>query len=156
MDEPVIRPLNPVDAEALGEMLEACSEQTYRFFHPYPLTRDSAQRAANDPNVAAFAAELEGRILGYVWIDREPPLPWLGICVRDDAQNRGIGMRLMERAVEEARRLGKDGVQLTVMRENARAVALYERFGFVIDGEAADPFGPSHHMTLTFEASERG
>ncbi len=139
------------DGEALGEMLENCSERTYHFFHPYPLTRESGLKIAANENIICFIAFADdGAAVGYIWIGRAGEVPTLGICVRDGWQGLGIGRGLMERVIAEAKTGGKKGIQLTVMKDNARGIALYQSVGFVIDGDAPDPVGPSYHMTLRF------
>jgi ribosomal protein S18 acetylase RimI-like enzyme len=146
-----VRLKTPDDGEALGEMLASCSERTYYFFHPYPLTRESGLKVAADENIVCFVAFADnGAAVGYVWIGREGDMPTLGICVRDGWQELGVGRVLMERIIAEAKNLGKKGIQLTVMKDNARGIALYQSVGFVIDGDAPDRVGPSYHMTLRF------
>lgn len=146
-----VRLKTPDDGGALGEMLASCSERTSYFFHPYPLTRESGLKVAADENIICFVAFADdGAAVGYVWIGREGDAPMLGICVRDGWQELGVGRALMERIIAEAKNLGKKGIQLTVMKDNARAIALYQSLGFVIDGDAPDRVGPSYHMTLKF------
>ena len=140
------------DGETLGEMLANCSERTYYFFHPYPLTHQSGLKVGADENIICSIAEAaDGKAVGYVWIGREGDVPTLGICVRDGWQGVGVGRTLMARITAEAKRLRKKGLQLTVMKDNANAIALYQSFGFIIDGDASDRVGPSYHMTLRFE-----
>ncbi|MBI1928981.1 GNAT family N-acetyltransferase, partial [Candidatus Poribacteria bacterium] len=104
------------DGEALGEMLANCSERTYHFFHPYPLTRESGLKIAADANIICFIAFADdGATVGYIWIGREIlnlQVPTLGICVRDGWQGLGGGRALMERILAEAKTLGKKGIQL--------------------------------------------
>jgi ribosomal protein S18 acetylase RimI-like enzyme len=139
------------DGEALGAMLERCSQQTYYFFHPYPLTRESGLKAAADESIICFVAFAEDSAVGYAWMSSESDEPSLGVCVCDDWQGLGIGRILLGRLIEEAKRQRKKRMQLTVMKDNARAIALYHSIGFVIDGDAPDSMGPSHHMTLNLE-----
>ncbi|HKT85283.1 MAG TPA: GNAT family N-acetyltransferase [Novosphingobium sp.] len=47
-----------------------------------------------------------------------------------DATGRGIGTRLMDWALEEARRFGADEIQLSVYSENHGAQKFYARYGF--------------------------
>jgi putative acetyltransferase len=55
--------------------------------------------------------------------------------VRDDWQGRGVGTKLMEALIDLADNwLGALRVELTVYTENERALKLYRRFGFEIEG----------------------
>lgn len=55
----------------------------------------------------------------------------LGIAVRCEYQNRGIGSRLMAEALKRAREYGFDLIELELRADNAAARRLYEKFGFV-------------------------
>ena len=53
------------------------------------------------------------------------------IAVEPDLQGDGVGRRLMDRVLDEARGRGKTRVGLYVIARNQRARALYERLGFI-------------------------
>ncbi|WP_369808039.1 GNAT family N-acetyltransferase [Leucobacter chinensis] len=57
-----------------------------------------------------------------------------GICVGQTARGRGIGSSLLEAAANKARQAGAKTVKLSVIDENPRARALYERHGFRATG----------------------
>ena len=54
----------------------------------------------------------------------------LGICVLRDYWGRGVGSMLMDAAVQTAQSAGYAQIELQVAADNARAIRLYERFGF--------------------------
>jgi putative acetyltransferase len=59
----------------------------------------------------------------------------IGMAVRDDWQSKGVGTALMEAALDLADNwLNLTRVELRVYLDNSAAVALYERFGFEIEG----------------------
>src|ERR687890_887580 len=59
----------------------------------------------------------------------------IGMAVRDEWQGKGVGTALMEAALDLADNwLGLTRVELTVCTDNAAAIALYEKFGFGIEG----------------------
>lgn len=68
----------------------------------------------------------------------EPPLPELeqptmslvGIGVAQSAQGHGVGRALVEEFVAAAARIGARSLELTVRRENAGALRLYEHAGW--------------------------
>ena len=59
----------------------------------------------------------------------------IGMAAHDDWQGRNIGSALMEATLDLADNwLGLTRVELTVYVDNAAGVALYEKFGFEIEG----------------------
>ena len=59
----------------------------------------------------------------------------LGIAVRDDWQGRGIGTALIAALIDRADNwMNVLRIELTVFTDNDSARALYERFGFVVEG----------------------
>jgi L-phenylalanine/L-methionine N-acetyltransferase len=57
------------------------------------------------------------------------------MAVHDDDQGRGLGSALMSAMLDLADNwLGLRRLQLEVWADNARAIRLYEKFGFVIEG----------------------
>jgi ribosomal protein S18 acetylase RimI-like enzyme len=88
-----------------------------------------------------LVAEADGRVLGYVLVHQNIPLPSHqhvlginGLAVDPSAQGRGVGRALVEAAVAEAARRGASKVALRVLGENPGARRLYERCGFVVEG----------------------
>lgn len=60
----------------------------------------------------------------------------IGMMVHKDYQNKGIGTKLMEAALDIADNwLKLLRVELTVFADNAAAIHLYEKFGFVTEGK---------------------
>jgi ribosomal protein S18 acetylase RimI-like enzyme len=81
------------------------------------------------------AAASRGRqIVGNASLNRAPGnRRWRIICnivVQEEYQGHGIGRRLTEAAIAEARDLGSAGVLLQVYRDNPRALRLYTSLGF--------------------------
>jgi ribosomal protein S18 acetylase RimI-like enzyme len=60
---------------------------------------------------------------------------WIGIGVEAGARGQGVGQLLMEQAIAFARENGANYVGLFVDPTNTRAIALYQRVGFVQIGE---------------------
>ena len=59
----------------------------------------------------------------------------IGMAVRDDFQGQGIGTALMQAAIDMADNwLNLRRLELEVYTDNAAAVRLYQKFGFVIEG----------------------
>src|SRR5439155_24610069 len=59
----------------------------------------------------------------------------IGLCVHDDFHRRGIGSALLAALIDLADNwLGLRRLELTVYVDNAPAIALYRKYGFVIEG----------------------
>jgi putative acetyltransferase len=89
----------------------------------------------------SLVACVEDEVVGSLGLETSPTrwrmrhVATIGMAVRDDWQGRGVGTALMEAALDLADNwLGLTRVELTVYTDNAAAIALYEKFGFGIEG----------------------
>jgi ribosomal protein S18 acetylase RimI-like enzyme len=93
----------------------------------------------------AFVALKVGEVIGWCDIRRQA-LPAfahrgsVGMGVVAQWRGRGIGSRLLNAAIEDGFRRGLVRVELEVRADNARAIALYERIGFVREGIVHNAF----------------
>ena len=93
----------------------------------------------NKTSGPAFIAHREGKVVGWCDIRRQT-LPAfahrgsLGMGVVAEWRGRGIGFRLLDAALDAAFRQGFARVELEVRADNARAIALYDKIGFVREG----------------------
>ncbi|WP_323119119.1 GNAT family N-acetyltransferase [Burkholderia alba] len=88
-----------------------------------------------------LCALVDGRVVGHGGIEVGAPRrahgASLGINVHDAYSGRGVGTALMAALVGRAdRALGLRRIELTVFADNARAIALYRRFGFAEEGRS--------------------
>jgi ribosomal protein S18 acetylase RimI-like enzyme len=97
-----------------------------------------------DPASTFLLAESGDRIVGYVMLRdgevppqvRGPePIELVRIYADPDAIGTGIGSRLMQACLDAARGIGRRTVWLGVWEHNRRAIAFYDRWGFVRVGE---------------------
>ncbi|WP_149204248.1 ribosomal protein S18-alanine N-acetyltransferase [Actinotalea subterranea] len=84
-----------------------------------------------------------GGLAGYagLWFDGDVAQV-MTIGVAPHAQRCGLGARLLQALVDEARRLRASAVLLEVRVDNAPALALYERFGFTVLGRRRRYYQP--------------
>ncbi len=54
----------------------------------------------------------------------------LNLCVRNDAQNDGLGMRMVKRLMNQARKNNMGSIFLEVRASNVAAIHLYDKLGF--------------------------
>ena len=86
-----------------------------------------------------LVAEVEGRVIGEIGLqqqrNRRKHAATLGMAVHDDFQGKGVGRRLLQAALDLADNwLNLKRVELQVYTDNAAAIHLYEKSGFVIEG----------------------
>ena len=58
----------------------------------------------------------------------------LGMGLLPEVRGRGVGRRLAEAAIAAAKEQGAERIELEVFASNTRAIALYEKLGFVLEG----------------------
>jgi ribosomal protein S18 acetylase RimI-like enzyme len=81
-----------------------------------------------------FVALLGETVIGSVMVGYEGHRGWLNyMAVLPEHQRRGYRRQLVDKAVDELRKLGCVKVNLQVRRRNASAVAFYEHLGFKDD-----------------------
>jgi len=88
-------------------------------------------------------AEAKGEMIGFVTVD--PGTLYLDqIVVAPEHWGAGIAGAL----VAEAKRISPRGLDLDVNTDNARAIAFYQKEGFVVGGDGVNPLSgrPVHHM----------
>lgn len=98
------------------------------------------------PEKYVYVAEADGSIVGTFWL--KPNQPGLGshVCnaaymVAPDAAGKGIGRRMGEYSLDEARRLGFSAMQFNfVVKSNIAAVRLWQSIGMEIIGEIPNAF----------------
>ena len=93
---------------------------------------DRFQKSKTD---TMFVAECDGKIVGNAIVERNRIGRYshraeISITVLRDFWGQGIGSRLMEMMLEFARRSGIEILYLEARSDNARAISLYEKFGF--------------------------
>ena len=128
----MIRRARAADAEALTQLLAQLG---------YPLAGADVARALDellrDPAHLVLVAEEDSRVVGYVNANFRPQLHHLApvgtldeLVVDEASRSRGIGERLVEAVLDEARRRGADVVEVTTHERRERARRFYARCGF--------------------------
>lgn len=133
------------DAPALRAFHEKLSGSSRSTFTPH----------AYDPETVATYIErsLSGEDLIYVLLsgnetvgyfflwEFQSPIPLLGIGLADAFQGEGLGPQMMELLIDDARTAGREGIELTTMRDNDRAFSLYKKVGFQHVGDVDNVTG---------------
>jgi ribosomal protein S18 acetylase RimI-like enzyme len=94
--------------------------------------RDNLLGRVGGPARRMFLAKEGGRVLGFSALRRmdEETVELAGIVVRQRLLGRGLGSRLLDAAVDAARRDGYHRMRVRTEANNERAIAFYEARGF--------------------------
>jgi len=159
-----IRRVEPRDAEALKAIFDSPRSMAGTLQLPYPSVAMWAKRIADFPiEDVMLVAEVGDDLVGNLGLHVAAKSPRrrhagaIGMSVRDDWQNRGVGTALLAAGIDLADNwIGFTRLELTVFTDNAPALALYRKFGFVIegtargyalrDGQLADVFMMARHV----------
>ncbi len=127
MTETVLRAASASDAGALAALEAAIFSDAW--------SETSLGKTLASPLTAAFLLKEAGETVGYLIASYlAPEGELLRIGVHPAYRKRGYGARLMERFLAEAKRRGCDTLFLEVRRDNAGAISLYRRYGFLDNG----------------------
>ncbi|MFL6584182.1 MAG: GNAT family N-acetyltransferase [Chthoniobacterales bacterium] len=141
-----IRQAGKADEDAIWDIFQAVvgPGDTY-VFDPH-ISRNDALAYWSRSDTHTYVAEAEGHIVGSYIL--KPNQPALGshvanasFMVSPSARGHGVGRRMGEHCLDEARRLGFRAMQFNfVVSTNEPAVRLWQRLGFTIVGTLPGAF----------------
>ena len=141
--EVLVRAREPRDTEAVAQILGCPGVVAGTLQLPLRSVESVQERLAHQgQEVHSLVAEVEGRVVGTLGLHveanpRRRHCAGLGMAVHDGFQGRGVGTALLAAALDLADNwLGLHRIELHVNPDNERAIRLYERFGFVVEGTA--------------------
>lgn len=128
------------DAEAFAQVIAAVAEERTWIATEPPV--DVAERAASfrssiERGDGIFVLEDDdGRVVGTLGLHPAGVrgVVSLGMCILADARGRGGGRALMDAAMAWLSDSEMHKVELEVWPDNERAISLYERYGFEVEG----------------------
>jgi len=152
MGDAVIRRGRPEDFEPAVAVWIAANTARRRGPRTRPEQEERARGHVGDPEAFLFVADDAGCVVGMALgtqglADDGAGPPVEGLChvsmvfVAPDYWGRGIGGRLVDALLPEARSRGYDRAQLWTQSNNVRARRLYEGRGFLPSGREKDEFG---------------
>jgi putative acetyltransferase len=139
-----IRRASPRDAAAYARIMSDPAVFGGLMQLPFPsedMWRARLSEVGDPPKDLLLVAESGGEVVGSSGLHPVGPSPrrrhvmMLGISVAREAHGRGVGTALMAAMCDYADRwAGVLRLELTVYADNAGAIALYRKFGFVVEG----------------------
>ena len=161
-----IRALQKEDQSKLAEFFKNLSAVSLRMMNRFgedldeeksvEIAREQVEK--DEREELGFVAEAEGQITGYGFLRFFPGKPQkkttcsLGVIVSDDFQGQGLGMKLMDAMIEKAKALGMKKIWLGTYTSNDKALGLYRKLGFQLEGVfMADEFfegKPFHTVSM--------
>jgi phosphinothricin acetyltransferase len=137
-----IRPATEKDAAAISVIYNQGIEDRIATLETELRTPEERQRwlASRGPRHPVIVAEVTGTIFGWGSLNPFNPRPAyqhvadFSIYVERDWRGKGVGKRLLEALIEQARKIGYHKMMLSAFPFNQAGVALYERMGFATVG----------------------
>ena len=131
------------DTEGMIAYLRQTSGETpymARYEDEVTMTADKEGRflseILDDPKIIMIAAFIDGRLIANAGLSRvslrekHHHRAEFGISIVKEYWNQGLGSALLAAIIESAKSAGYEQLELDVVAENERAVALYKKFGF--------------------------
>lgn len=145
MSEIIVRNVTEDDIPAIATIYSGRLAAAGTLQNPYVSAEVWKKRLDQIPEgVYSLVAELNNEVVGQIGLTaiqraRRNHVGHVGMAVRDDHHGKGVGTALMTAVTELADNwLALRRIELTVFTDNESAIALYKKFGFVIEGEARE------------------
>jgi acetyltransferase len=139
----LLRPMRPEDEALVEELLKNCSDQTlyFRYFHlikKFPhsfLIRFTQNDYDREIGLAAFGIPPGPEVMmgvGRLVMTPERDTAEFAVIVADPWQAKGLGEKLISRAIEIARDYGVKSLWGEVLAENVPMLGLVKKMGFTL------------------------
>jgi predicted N-acetyltransferase YhbS len=135
----VIRPIETGDLADAGRICHEAftaiaAEHNFASDHPDPaVATASLSRLAKHPDIYGVVAEIDGRVVGSIFVDERSPITGLGpVTVDPSVQNKGVGTALMIHMLDRVASKQRAGVRLVQAGYHSRSLCLYAKLGFSV------------------------
>jgi len=137
-----VRRTEPTDYEALQRLFSGPQVISGTLQLPFPSAEMWRQRlSAPQDGMFSLVACVDDEVVGEISLHASPTrwrmrhVASISMAVRDDWQGKGVGTVLMQAVLDLADNwLKLTRIELRVYTDNTPAIALYEKFGFEIEG----------------------
>ncbi len=130
-----IKPLTP---EVVKDNIDALIEMSTQLKGDY-WTLEHYLSDMNRKWELSWAVYTNGRLCGFIInSEKQESLHVHRIVIAKEMHGKGIGKLLISKAIEDAKRLGKDAVTLKAEADNPQSLGFYKGLNFEITGEQGD------------------
>ena len=148
-----IRRAEPTDAPHCGAILYTAFQQLadeHNFARDFPsveVATGVVSMLLANPGFYGLVAEENGRIVGSNFADHRSSVVGIGpISIDPEAQNQGIGRKLMQAAIDHFMASKVSGIRLVQAAYHNRSLCLYTRLGFQTREPLSVMQGPALNM----------
>jgi ribosomal protein S18 acetylase RimI-like enzyme len=142
----IIRPIEVRDAENFIDLMKIIDESGFMMYEPgernitVEQQRKIIEKILSEKKSIIFVAEAERKLAGYIAalggnLKRNQHSTYLVLGVSKEHQGLGIATKLLHHVFEWAKEVGISRLSLTVIKDNAIAIHLYKKMGFILEGE---------------------
>ena len=157
-----ITPADLSDLDAITDIYNEAIRTTTATFDTEPKSKDEQLRwfECHGPTHLIIVAELDGTVVGCAclskWSDRcaYSETAETSFYVKQEHRGRGIGRKLKQAIIDEARRLGFHSLIARVAQGSDESLHLNESVGFTHVGtlkEVGRKFAPTLHKSMGFQ-----
>ena len=143
----IIRKPNIEDAEAIINVMTIADAETLflarepgEFCTTVEREKQIIENVLSNNDVEWFVAEYENKVIGQCSVGlvrrnaRYRHRAEVAFVILQEFCNLGIGGRMMEECIRWCRKMGVTQMELSVVKNNEKALKMYKNFGFVIIG----------------------
>ncbi|SFD68704.1 Protein N-acetyltransferase, RimJ/RimL family [Lentibacillus persicus] len=142
----MIRPIESNDAKEFLELNKRVDASGFMLHEPgernttVDQQKEAIEKVLSEERSAFFVAESAGTLAGFIAafggkMKRNKHSAYIALGVHDAFYGQGIATSLIERVYEWANEMGISRLELTVIKDNEKAINLYQKMGFQIEGE---------------------
>ena len=102
-------------------------------------------------HISTFVLIKFNKVIGYCHLEKENDLIWLGIAIINEKIGMGFGEVLVKHLIKEARSKKIKEINLSVDKDNIKAIGLYEKFGFILNKETKKVFFYKYNLDLSWK-----
>lgn len=138
-----IRRAELTDAKAIKNIYDCLNAYSETLQLPHPSLELWEKRVSNIPdNGYVYVALLDGVVVGNIGFEvctnqRRRHVASFGMGVKDNVLGKGVGSKLLSTVIDLSDNwLNLKRLELTVYVDNERAIKLYKKYGFKIEGKS--------------------